>query len=347
MRKWLLSLGLVCVMTVQLWAAYPVKPYTFTNNTVADATEVNANYDALYNGLSTGLNDANIYRLYIGGTTVIDNTRNASFTTGTFTGTIIGTREALSDWLTVAGTLGVTGKLSAVNVAVSGWQTVAGTLGVTGLTSVTSLTATGNTTATNIAASGWETVAGTLGVTGLTSVTSLTATGQIAGVNASFASINVYTGPPGYNSYFQGTSGTTGNHNIAIGAAALNVATTETLNNIAIGYYSLSKATKERNIALGYQAGAGVTTGEGNIFIGDNVGGTSVNYNERLFVDNSTTTTPLIDGNFATDTLTINNKLILPAATAPTSGTTEGTIYYNVSTHKLNCWDGSAWQVFW
>jgi hypothetical protein len=298
MRKWLLSLGLVCVMTVQLWAAYPVKPYTFTNNTVADATEVNANYDALYNGLSTGLNDANIYRLYIGGTTVIDNTRNASFTTGTFTGTIIGTREALSDWLTVAGTLGVTGKLSAVNVAVSGWQTVAGTLGVTGLTSVTSLTA----------------------------------TGQIAGVNASFASINVYTGPPGYNSYFQGTSGTTGNHNIAIGAAALNVATTETLNNIAIGYYSLSKATKERNIALGYQAGAGVTT---------------VNYNERLFVDNSTTTTPLIDGNFATDTLTINNKLILPAATAPTSGTTEGTIYYNVSTHKLNCWDGSAWQVFW
>jgi hypothetical protein len=178
MRKWLLSLGLVCVMTAQLWAAYPVKPYTFTNGTVADATEVNANYDALYNACSTGLNDLNIYRLYIGGTTVIDNTRNASFTTisgttGTFTGTIIGTREALSDWLTVAGTMGVTGKLSAVNVAASGWETVAGTLGVTGLTTVTSLTATGTITGTREALSDWLTVAGTLGVTG-----------QITGVNA-------------------------------------------------------------------------------------------------------------------------------------------------------------------
>ena len=60
-------------------AAYPAKTYTFVDRTVAEAAEVNSNFDALYNGLSTGLNDINVYTLKIGGTTAIDNNRDGAF----------------------------------------------------------------------------------------------------------------------------------------------------------------------------------------------------------------------------------------------------------------------------
>ncbi len=115
------------------YGAYPTRGTkaaggtNFVNNTVADADEVNTDLNNLYNGFSTGLNDLNVYQLLIGGSTAINSNRNATLGTGTFTGHLIGTTEALSNWLTVAGTMGVTGQLSAVNTNTTGTATV-GTL---------------------------------------------------------------------------------------------------------------------------------------------------------------------------------------------------------------------------
>lgn len=232
MKKWLASLILICLLGRICFAAYPTKSYTFVNNTVADADEVNANFDALYNGFSTGLNDINSYRLYISGNLAIDSNRNATLGTGAFTGTITGTRETLTDWLTVGGTMGVTGKLSAVNIATSGWQTVAGTMGVTGLLSPA-----------NVATSGWQTVAGTLGATGLTTVTSLTATGLITGTREALSDWLTVAGTMGVTGLFSpvntiasgwmtvaGTIGATGQIT-GVNAKFTGTTTIETLKN--------------------------------------------------------------------------------------------------------------------
>lgn len=43
---------------------------------------------------------------------------------------------------------------------------------------------------------------------------------------------------------------------------------------------------------------------------------------------------------------TVPAVLQVKPGTAPTSPT-EGTIYYDAATHKLQCWDGTAWNPLW
>lgn len=62
--------------------AYPAVTYTFSNSTVADATQVNQNFTDLINGLSDGTKDLSISALTVAGTTTLNGAVNVGNTTG-------------------------------------------------------------------------------------------------------------------------------------------------------------------------------------------------------------------------------------------------------------------------
>jgi len=100
-------------------------------------------------------------------------------------------------------------------------------------------------------------------------------------------------------------SNTTGWYNTAMGFSALQY-NTEGWYNTALGVAALyNKTTGNYNTALGYSAGAGNSTGSGNVFIGYSAGSDETGSN-KLYIDNSNTSTPLIYGDFAADRLGIN-----------------------------------------
>ncbi len=103
-------------------------------------------------------------------------------------------------------------------------------------------------------------------------------------------------------------SNSTGNSNSAIGSRALYFNTTGS-NNSAMGNYALQSNTEGfDNSAMGYQAGYSNSIGSGNVFLGFQAG-----YNEtgsnKLYIDNTSTITPLIYGEFDNDIVAINGSL--------------------------------------
>ncbi len=109
----------------------------------------------------------------------------------------------------------------------------------------------------------------------------------------------------GKGSLFHTTSGTS---NVAIGNDALLNNTTGQ-DNIGIGLQALNNTTiGHHNVAIGTGAGFNNHTGSSNVFIGANAG-----YNEhgsnKLYIENSNSSTPLIGGDFSANTVDINGKL--------------------------------------
>ena len=88
-----------------------------------------------------------------------------------------------------------------------------------------------------------------------------------------------------------GTAITSGNYNTFIGKNT-----------------GIANTTGEKNTFFGRQAGYSNITGSDNVFIGHQAG-----YNEtgsdKLYIDNSSTSTPLIGGDFSTNTLTITGDI--------------------------------------
>jgi len=80
--------------------------------------------------------------------------------------------------------------------------------------------------------------------------------------------------------------------------------------------------------------------------------GTLVNNTYGIYIKNTSSQNDeyaiyVEDGDTLLQNTTIDNVLHLtPVATAPTSPT-EGDIYYNSTTHKPYCYNGSAWNPFW
>jgi len=108
----------------------------------------------------------------------------------------------------------------------------------------------------------------------------------------------------GFNSLFFNTEGI---QNVGLGQGSLYSNTTGD-NNIAVGYHSNHfNQTGSNNTILGYQAGRGSSTHSksGNVFIGYQAG-----YNEtsdnKLYIENSNSSTPLIWGDFLTNKIKIN-----------------------------------------
>lgn len=125
--------------------------------------------------------------------------------------------------------------------------------------------------------------------------------------------------------YFSGKANTTGDGNTAVGAGAMEVniggsyntamGRTAMLNrtsgdeNTAIGAQALyGNTTGIRNTALGFNAGSTNLTGSGNVFVGASAGANETGSN-KLYIDNSNTSNPLIHGDFSSDILTVNGSV--------------------------------------
>lgn len=116
---------------------------------------------------------------------------------------------------------------------------------------------------------------------------------------------------------------TLGEDNNAIGWNSLTTLTSG-LRNLGIGVQSLAiLQTGSYNLGLGWQTGGSLLNGSNNLFLGNRAGGTFDGSN-RLMIDNTGTSsnTPLIDGDFSTKILKINNTLQVADLATAASATT-------------------------
>ncbi|MXN92145.1 hypothetical protein GR160_13000 [Flavobacterium sp. Sd200] len=122
---------------------------------------------------------------------------------------------------------------------------------------------------------------------------------------------------------------TDGYENVFVGATAGQYST-ENSYNVLVGFGSGANITYGNNTMLGHKAGYS-TSGGGNIFLGYNAGYNEISSN-KLYIENSSSSTPLIWGDFANDLLKFNGKVGIGLGTAafPTTG---GSI--NVAAYKL------------
>ncbi len=138
-----------------------------------------------------------------------------------------------------------------------------------------------------------------------------------------------YTGydARGSNNIFFGTNAgyeNRGSDNIFLGVSAGSKSIGN--DNIFLGYQAgVANATGTRNVFLGRQAGNNNVLGSGNIFLGYQAGYSETNSN-RLYIDNSNTSAPLIYGEFDTNVLRINGALQInnPSSTGYALPTTDG-----------------------
>ncbi|MBI1287155.1 MAG: hypothetical protein GC178_06200 [Flavobacteriales bacterium] len=136
------------------------------------------------------------------------------------------------------------------------------------------------------------------------------------------------------------SSVTDGGWNTAIGYGALN-AVTSGVNNIGIGPYAMGdNSTGSHNTAVGAGAGDNHNSGDENVFLGRSAGadglgsgnvligtysGQGQSLNNRLFIENTNTSSPLIYGEFDNDLLRINGTLnVNNAYSFPTVDGTSG-----------------------
>lgn len=101
-------------------------------------------------------------------------------------------------------------------------------------------------------------------------------------------------------------SNNTGSHNVFLGDRT-GFNSTSSQNNVFIGRQSgLNNGTGSNNVAIGYQSG--YRANSGNVFIGYRSGFFETGSN-KLYIDNSDTNTPLIGGDFSSNSLTLNGQV--------------------------------------
>lgn len=127
-----------------------------------------------------------------------------------------------------------------------------------------------------------------------------------------------------------GSTGSGGTNNVGLGFQSLLSLTTG-IDNMAIGTYSLANLTsgaqnvgigtiagltltnQSNNVFIGYEAGR-FNTGSGSVFIG-NQAGRSITASNKLNIDNTDTSSPLIGGDFSTNSAIINGNLTVTTRT--------------------------------
>jgi hypothetical protein len=142
---------------------------------------------------------------------------------------------------------------------------------------------------------------------GNTSGYSNTFIGTASGHNNTTGTYNVFLGRDA------GANVTTGNNNTLIGSGAgANIGAGE--KNIIIGAgamgenYFAGAGTGSSNIIIGFQAGYSAADNSSNIFIGNQAGFSETGSN-LLVVSNSSTTTPLLYGNFSSNKMRVNGDI--------------------------------------
>ncbi|MFT4568479.1 MAG: hypothetical protein ACI9FN_003448, partial [Saprospiraceae bacterium] len=125
------------------------------------------------------------------------------------------------------------------------------------------------------------------------------------------------------NGYYALRANKYGSSNTAIGSSSLynNI---DGEGNTAVGYQSLVSMTSDTfNTAIGLESGLNAT-GNRNVFLGYRAGYYSTG-DDKLFIDNSVTATPLIWGDFANDSVKVHGTFnINDAFSFPTSDGTNG-----------------------
>jgi len=80
-------------------------------------------------------------------------------------------------------------------------------------------------------------------------------------------------------------------------------------SNVLMGHYAgYNLTTGSKNVIVGNSAGYSLVSGDGNVFLGQSAGSGETGSN-KLYIDNSNTSTPLIYGNFDWNYLNINGFL--------------------------------------
>jgi hypothetical protein len=154
--------------------------------------------------------------------------------------------------------------------------------------------------------------------------------GQIAGRNNTTGYDNVFVGRSA------GSANTDGALNTFVGAQAGQY-NSSGYNNIFVGYGAGRQNTSgEGNTFVGLLAGYSNTTGIRNVFLGHYAG-----YNEtgsqRLYIDNSTTSSPLIYGEFDNNIVNVNGKLGIDN-TSPTYSIDAVSYGYALRVGNPNSW---------
>lgn len=111
----------------------------------------------------------------------------------------------------------------------------------------------------------------------------------------------------------------TGSANTAIGRNSLYDLSSGA-NNVSIGYEAgVNNTTGSNSIIIGYQAGYTQSTSQGNIFIGYQAGYSETGSN-KLYVDNSNTSSPLIGGDFSNNRVSVNMAVSAQTSTFHVGG---------------------------
>jgi len=132
--------------------------------------------------------------------------------------------------------------------------------------------------------------------------------------NNAFGHSTIYSNTTGYNNTANGHLtmffNTTGNNNTATGYFALFNNTTGN-NNTAYGYFANAfNQEGSNNTIIGFEAGKGsaLHNKSGNVFLGY-MAGYGEHGDNKLYIENSNSGTPLIYGEFDNDIVAINGKL--------------------------------------
>jgi|GEM_PF-2397636 len=147
----------------------------------------------------------------------------------------------------------------------------------------------------------------------------------------------------GYQSLQLNNSGA---QNTALGGQALN-SNVSGSHNTGIGFNVLRDNTGDNNVAIGREAGLLNVSGSNNIFIGHQAGRNELGSN-YLYIDNNNTSSPLIWGDFANDTLKVNGNFNINSAyTLPTSdGTVAGDVLTTDALGNVT-WQSPSNTSFW
>lgn len=100
----------------------------------------------------------------------------------------------------------------------------------------------------------------------------------------------------------------TGISNVAVGDGAMNLADTGNYNTSVGGYSLMYHHSGDSNTAIGWRALGRCQSGEGNVALGSFAGYNWIGDN-RLFIDNSDTDSPLIGGDFTLNRVYVNGVL--------------------------------------
>jgi len=134
-------------------------------------------------------------------------------------------------------------------------------------------------------------------------------------------------------------SNSAGNYNTGFGNNALYANTTGN-NNVALGTGALRLLTEgDGNVAIGKMAGYSVSTGDYNVFIGNDAGWNETGSNQ-LYIENSSSSQPLIKGDFSADSLRINGSLSIRDVTASIE---KYFLVMDSATHRIYAMDTAGW----